>query len=166
MTLILLLSRYRIQLGKAYQAAGVLYDVLCAVNKTEKVEDVNPEIIAAARDVQEKKDKYAPYNILPLDSAGASLAIMQLEEVKAAVAALWNTGGLKWPSKFEEQKQKAGDLDLLDWLRATFGFQRDNVRNQRENLILLLANAHTRLSLKPEPLNEAWTLRFFSKLKL
>lgn len=119
----------RAQLGKAYQTAGVLFEVLCAVNKTEKVEEVAPEvcpinshcyfnliypgklkvgvllhlsffvvaidvhnliwchgmhheqIIAAARDVQEKTEIYAPYNILPLDSAGASQAIMQLEEV-------------------------------------------------------------------------------------
>ncbi|XP_059431397.1 callose synthase 5 [Corylus avellana] len=79
---------------------------------------------------------------------------MQLEEVKAAVAALWNTRALSWPSAFEQHRQKAGDLDLLDWLRAMFGFQRDNVRNQRENLILLLANAHIRLHPKPEPLNK------------
>ncbi|CAM8951037.1 unnamed protein product [Rhodiola kirilowii] len=138
----------RAQLGKAYQAAGVLFEVLCAVNKTEKVEEVAPEIIAAARDVQEKKEIYAPYNILPLDSAGASQCIMQLEEIKAAV---WNIHDLNWPSSFE---QKAGDFDLLDWLRAMFGFQRDNVRNQREHLILLLANQHIRLDPKPEPLNQ------------
>uniref|UniRef100_A0A7N0TVA2 1,3-beta-glucan synthase n=1 Tax=Kalanchoe fedtschenkoi TaxID=63787 RepID=A0A7N0TVA2_KALFE len=144
----------RAQLGKAYQAAGVLFEVLCAVNKTEKVEEVAPEIIAAARDVQEKKEIYAPYNILPLDSAGASQCIMQLEEVKAAVAALWNTRGLNWPPSFEQKGQKAGDLDLIDWLRAMFGFQRDNVRNQREHLILLLANQHIRLDPKPEPLNQ------------
>uniref|UniRef100_A0A5B6Z1A1 1,3-beta-glucan synthase n=1 Tax=Davidia involucrata TaxID=16924 RepID=A0A5B6Z1A1_DAVIN len=144
----------RAQLGKAYQTAGVLFEVLCAVNKTEKVEEVAPEIIAAARDVQAKKEIYAPYNILPLDSAGASQSIMQLEEVKAAVAALWNTRGLNWPAGFEQHRQKAGELDILDWLRAMFGFQKDNVRNQREHLSLLLADNHIRLIPKPEPLNK------------
>ncbi|XP_014524468.1 callose synthase 5 [Vigna radiata var. radiata] len=144
----------RAQLGKAYQTAGVLFEVLCAVNKTEKVEEVAPEIIAAARDVQEKTEIYAPFNILPLDSAGASQPIMQLEEIKAAVSAFWNTHGLNWPTLFEQQRQRNGDLDLLDWLRAMFGFQRDNVRNQREHLILLLANAHIRLNPKPETLNK------------
>ncbi|KAK7318446.1 hypothetical protein RJT34_03148 [Clitoria ternatea] len=142
----------RAQLTKAYQTAGVLFEVLCAVNKTEKVEEVAPEIIAAARDVQEKTEIYTPYNILPLDSAGASVPIMQFEEIKAAVSA-WNTHGFNWPASFEPQRQKTGDLDMLDWLRAMFGFQRDNVRNQRENLILLLANAHIRLHPKPEPFN-------------
>ncbi|RYQ84945.1 hypothetical protein Ahy_B10g104452 [Arachis hypogaea] len=150
----------RAQLGKAYQTAGVLFEVLCAVNKTEKVEEVAPEIIAAARDVQEKTEIYAPFNILPLDSAGASQQIMQLEEIKAAVSALWNTRGLNWPSTFEQHRQRSGDLDLLDWLRAMFGFQKDNVRNQREHLILLLANSHIRLNPKPEPLNKAPTLSF------
>ncbi|KAH7520841.1 hypothetical protein FEM48_Zijuj08G0188700 [Ziziphus jujuba var. spinosa] len=113
----------RAQLAKGYETAGVLFEVLCAVNKSEKVEEVAPDIIAAAKDVQEKKRIYAAYNILPLDSAGASQSIMQLEEVKAAVAALWNTRGLNWPAAFEQQRLKAGELDLLDWLRAMFGFQ-------------------------------------------
>ncbi|CAL9196161.1 unnamed protein product [Musa hybrid cultivar] len=144
----------RAQLGKAYQTAGVLFEVLCAVNKTEKVEEVAPEIIASAKDVQEKTEIYVPYNILPLDAAGASLCIMQFEEIKAAVMALRNTRGLNWPSSFDQQRQKTGDLDLLDWLRIMFGFQRDSVRNQREHLILLLANVHIRLSPKPEPLHK------------
>ncbi|XP_052191392.1 callose synthase 5 isoform X2 [Diospyros lotus] len=144
----------RAHLGKAYQTAGVLFEVLCAVNKTEKVEEVAPEIIAAAQDVQAKNEIYTPYNILPLDSAGASQSVMQLEEVKAAVSGLRDTRGLNWPSSFEQHRQKAGELDLLDWLRAMFGFQRDNVRNQREHLILLLANVHIRLIPKPEPLNK------------
>ncbi|XP_065871462.1 callose synthase 5-like isoform X1 [Euphorbia lathyris] len=100
----------RAQLGKTYQTVGVLY----AVSKTEKVEEVAPKIIAAARDVQEMNEIYAPYNILPLYSIGASQTIMQLEEAKAAVAALWNTRGLKWPIEFERHRQQAGDLDLFD----------------------------------------------------
>lgn len=99
--------------------------MLCAVNKTEKVEEVAPEvsfhhnyesfshatlsnflfikliacaadltkalpckmiivfeqIMAAANDVQAKKEIYAPYNIVPLDSGGALQSIMQLSEV-------------------------------------------------------------------------------------
>ncbi|XP_020215704.1 callose synthase 5 [Cajanus cajan] len=121
--------------------------------RVEEREKVAPEIIAAARDVQAKTEIYTPYNILPLDAAGASVPIMQFEEIKAAVSALWNTRGLNWPSSVEQHRHKTGDLDMLDWLKAMFGFQRDNVRNQREHLILLLANSHIRLHPKPEPFN-------------
>lgn len=34
----------RDQIGKAYQTASVLFEVLCAVNKTEKGEEVAPEV--------------------------------------------------------------------------------------------------------------------------
>ncbi|MCI35336.1 callose synthase 5-like, partial [Trifolium medium] len=43
--------------------------------------------------------------------------------IRAAVSALWNTRGLNWPVSFEQQSHRAGDLDILDWLRAMFGFQ-------------------------------------------
>ncbi|KAK1392096.1 hypothetical protein POM88_011152 [Heracleum sosnowskyi] len=32
-------------------------------------------------------------------------------------------------------------MDLLDWFSAFFGFQNDNVHNQREHIVLHLANA-------------------------
>jgi hypothetical protein len=32
--------------------------------------------------VEQKKEIYVPYNVLPLDAAGASQAIMQLDEVR------------------------------------------------------------------------------------
>ncbi|CAJ2653230.1 unnamed protein product [Trifolium pratense] len=44
------LTRIRFSVDKVYQTAGVRFEVLCVVNKTEKVEEVAPEIIAAARD--------------------------------------------------------------------------------------------------------------------
>ncbi|KAD5803428.1 hypothetical protein E3N88_14788 [Mikania micrantha] len=110
----------RAQLGKAYQVAGVLFEVLCAVNKSEKAEEVPADIIASARDVEAKQVIYAPYNILPLDSAGESQCIMQFEEIKAAVSALRNTRGLNWPASVDQQQQKSGELDLLDWLKAMY----------------------------------------------
>nr|KYP62921.1 Callose synthase 11 [Cajanus cajan] len=40
-------------------------------------------------------------------------------------------------------------MDLLDWLRLLFGFQNDNARNQREHLVLHLANSQMRLDPPP-----------------
>ncbi|XP_024527354.1 callose synthase 5 isoform X1 [Selaginella moellendorffii] len=137
----------RAKLAKAYQTAGVLFEVLCAVNKTE---EVAPEIIALGEDVKEKKDIYAPYNILPLDAAGASQAIMQLPEIKAAVDALRNIRGLPFPAALEHQPNKSAEVDILDWLQQMFGFQKDSVANQREHLILVLGNSHVRNSQKSE----------------
>ncbi|KAI3844011.1 hypothetical protein MKW92_016962 [Papaver armeniacum] len=139
----------RDKLGKTYQIAGVLYEVLCGISKT-----VSPELIAAAKDVREKEAIYRPYNILPLGAAGASQCIMHLDEVKASVDALGYTRGLRWPSSFEQRRQEVGELDLLDWLMAMFGFQKESVKNQREHLLLILADVHIRLEPRPEPLNK------------
>lgn len=49
-------------------------------------------------------------------------------QIKASVSALRNTSGLNWPTSADEDphRQTSGQLDLLDWLRATFGFQACN----------------------------------------
>lgn len=44
-------------------------------------------------------------------------------QIKAAVSALWNTNGLHWPTLVDPQQTGSGQLDLLDWLKETFGFQ-------------------------------------------
>lgn len=72
---------------------------------------------------------------------------MQLDEVKAAVGALWNTRGLNWPAEFERQRQKAGDLDLLDWLRAMFGFQACGVCRRMSYLIIFALHQHKEMIL-------------------
>lgn len=143
----------RAQLAKAYQMAAVLFDVLSAVNQTEDYK-MAPEIAKTGEDVQEKKEIYGAYNILPLDPAGTRQAIMNLPEIMVAVAALRNIRGLPWPLGFDISKTKRTDLDLLDWLQSMFGFQKDNVANQREHLILLLANIHIRQVPKPDPPNK------------
>ncbi|XP_048557309.1 callose synthase 12-like [Triticum urartu] len=85
-----------------------------------------------------------PYNILPTHNLQAEHPSLRFPEVRAAVAALQGIGDLRPPPY--SQSQGRTDEDLMDWLGAFFGFQRDNVRNQREHLVLLLANAQMRLS--------------------
>ncbi|OEL35618.1 Callose synthase 2 [Dichanthelium oligosanthes] len=135
----------RALLTKAYQTAAVLFEVLKAVNQSQSVE-VDQAILDTHNKVEEKTKLYVPYNILPLDPESTGQAIMRYPEIQAAVYALRNIRGLPWPKDHEKKpdEKKNTGKDLLDWLQAMFGFQKDNVSNQREHLILLLANVHIR----------------------
>ncbi|KAL5707496.1 putative callose synthase 8 [Ranunculus cassubicifolius] len=124
------------QLNSACAIASVLSEVLRTLTAGTGV-----EIIADTEDVESKSELYQPYNILPLDPGGEHQAIMQLPEIKAAVTAIRNIRGL--PPVDNYQKLGANS-DVLDWLQCSFGFQKGNVSNQREHLILLLANIHIR----------------------
>ncbi|KAK8259747.1 hypothetical protein V6Z11_D13G076400 [Gossypium hirsutum] len=82
-----------------------------------------------------------PYNIIPLHNLLFNHPSLRFPEVRAAIAALRTVGNLRMPPQAQ-----LPTMDLLDWLALFFGFQRDNVKNQREHLILHLANAQMRLS--------------------
>ncbi|XVE78801.1 hypothetical protein DITRI_Ditri14bG0007100 [Diplodiscus trichospermus] len=105
------------------------------------------------------------YNIIPLDAPTITNAIVSFPEVRAAVSALKYFRGLpKLPGDFAVPDTR--NADLLDFLHYVFGFQKDNVSNQREHIVLLLANEQSRLGTPEEPepkLDEAAVQKVFLK---
>ncbi|KAJ6938903.1 callose synthase 7-like [Populus alba x Populus x berolinensis] len=138
------------EMAKILRIATVLFDVLQTVVPEGKVDSKTRKY---AEDVARKEAQHEPYNILPLDAAGVKVpAIMELPEIKAALHALRDLNNLPMPrirlphvSSDGSTKESVKSVnDILDWLSSIFGFQRGNVANQREHLILLLANMDVR----------------------
>ncbi|KAK2983367.1 hypothetical protein RJ640_017751, partial [Escallonia rubra] len=127
------------EMAKNYQIATVLYDVLKTVVPFAKVD---LETQRYAKDVEEKREQYEHYNILPLYAVGPKPEIMELPEIRAALRALRNVDNLPMLRMPEDRDKSINDI--LEWLSAVFGFQKGNVANQREHLILLLANIDIR----------------------
>ncbi|XP_074292592.1 callose synthase 9-like [Silene latifolia] len=104
------------------------------------------------------------YNIIPLDTTSTTNRIVALTEVRAAVSALKDTRGLpKLPGDIVSPLRSP---DVLDVLHYVFGFQKDNVNNQREHIVHLLANEQSRLRIPEEhepKLDEAAVQRVFVK---
>ncbi|KAL2643326.1 hypothetical protein R1flu_010913 [Riccia fluitans] len=88
------------------------------------------------------------YNIIPVHDTLDPHPALRYPEVRAAIAALQVVGNLRRPPNWSP------NFDMLDWLGLTFGFQGSNVRNQREHLVLLLANAQMRLMPPPDPIDK------------
>ncbi|GMI74819.1 enhancer of edr1 3, glucan synthase-like 5, GLUCAN SYNTHASE-LIKE 5, POWDERY MILDEW RESISTANT 4 [Hibiscus trionum] len=90
--------------------------------------------------------KDEPYNIIPVDNQLTDHPTLRFPEVRAANEALRDVGDIRKPPYAQWQPS----MDLLDWLAIFFCFQHDNVRNQREHLVLHLANAQKRLTPPPD----------------
>ncbi|XP_068639698.1 callose synthase 9 isoform X2 [Aristolochia californica] len=105
------------------------------------------------------------YNIVPLDTPTITYPIISFPEVKAAISALGYFRGLpKLPGEFLVPASR--DPDMLDFLQYTFGFQKDNVGNQREHIVLLLTNEQSRLGIPDQvtpKLDEAAVQKVFVK---
>ncbi|KAI3795319.1 hypothetical protein L1987_37970 [Smallanthus sonchifolius] len=86
------------------------------------------------------------YNIIPIHNLLADHPSLRFPEVRAAAAAIRAVGDLRRPPFVPWQPH----YDLLDWLGLFFGFQAANVSNQREHLVLHLANAQMRLQPPPD----------------
>ncbi|XVE56659.1 hypothetical protein DITRI_Ditri04bG0028500 [Diplodiscus trichospermus] len=90
--------------------------------------------------------EFTPYNIVPLEAPSFTNAIGIFPEVRGAISAIRYTELFpRLPSNSEISAQRG--LDMFDLLEYVFGFQKDNVRNQRENVVLTIANAQSRLSI-------------------
>ncbi|PKI66621.1 hypothetical protein CRG98_012963 [Punica granatum] len=90
-----------------------------------------------------------PYNIVPLEAPVITNAIGVFPEVRGAISAIKYAEHFpRLPADFEISGQR--DADIFDLLEYVFGFQNDNVRNQRENVVLQLANAQSRLGIPIE----------------
>ncbi|KAL4347627.1 hypothetical protein GQ457_17G005410 [Hibiscus cannabinus] len=102
-----------------------------------------------------------PYNIIPVHNLLADHPALRFPEVRAAASALRAVGDLRIPP----HAQWHPAMDLLDWLALVFCFQHDNVKNQREHLVLHLANSQMRLSPPPENVDvlDAGVLRAFRR---
>ncbi|KMT02455.1 hypothetical protein BVRB_9g204040 [Beta vulgaris subsp. vulgaris] len=146
------------EMAKIYQIATVLYDVLRTVVPYAKVDE---ETENYAKEVERNREQYEHYNILPLFAVGVKPAIMELPEIKAAIRAIRTLENLPMPRVspapitqddnviMPEYRDKSIN-DMLDWLASIFGFQKGNVANQREHLILILANMDVRIRRSEE----------------
>lgn len=131
----------------------------------EALTNLIPEELKRVMEADAAMTEEVAYNIVPLDAPAPTNAITTFAEVRAAVSALSNFGDwAKLPDSYPVPKMRG--LDILDLLCYVFGFQKDNVSNQREHIILLLANAQVRLGIPDEAepkLDEAAIHNVFKK---
>ncbi|XP_031393208.1 callose synthase 7 isoform X2 [Punica granatum] len=140
------------EMAKIYQMASVLYDVVTTVVPSE---NIDKQTKTYAKEVERRQAQSQHYNILPLFATGVKPAIMELPEIKAALQAIRSVENLPMPRIHPEThvqdetserpvERVRSVTDILEWLSSVFGFQKGNVANQREHLILLLANIDIR----------------------
>ncbi|MED6107995.1 hypothetical protein PIB30_019221 [Stylosanthes scabra] len=145
------------EMAKNVQIATVLYEVLKAMVPAQSIEEKTRRYSA---DVESKRGEYEHYNILPLYAVGVKPPIMDFPEIQAALNALRRVDHLP-PIRHDVHRDGSTHPthykkvnDILDWISYIFGFQKGNVANQREHLILLLANMNIRNKAASEELDD------------
>ncbi|XP_022741586.1 callose synthase 7-like isoform X3 [Durio zibethinus] len=129
------------EMAKFYRIAMVLHDVLKTVVHSSQVDYKTNKY---AKELESKKEQYEHYNILPLYAVGIKSAIMKLPEINFAFQAIRNMANLPMPIAYSTSDVDLSVNDIFDWLLSLYGFQKGNIANQREHLILLLANIDVR----------------------
>ncbi|TVU09023.1 hypothetical protein EJB05_42462 [Eragrostis curvula] len=138
-----------VEMKKVYATLRALLDVLEILVGPSPTDRLGRQILEEIKKIKRSdaalRGELMPYNIVPLDAPSSVANIIGFfPEVRAATAAIQNCEDLpRFPYDAPQLRQK----DIFDLLQFVFGFQDDNIRNQRENVVLTLANAQSRLSL-------------------
>ncbi|XP_059644650.1 callose synthase 10 isoform X2 [Cornus florida] len=146
-----------------------LVEVMEALSKEAAPDGVGRLIMEELRRLKKSdaalSGELMPYNIVPLEAPSLTNAIGFFPEVRGAISAIRYTEHFpRLPADFEISGQR--DADMFDLLDYVFGFQKDNIRNQRENVVLSIANAQTRLGIpvKADPIDEKAITEVFLKV--
>ncbi|KAL8505877.1 hypothetical protein ACS0TY_016920 [Phlomoides rotata] len=145
---------------------GIVLEQLTKDVSPEEAERLIPEELKRVMESDAAMtEDLLPYNIIPLDAPTVSNPIVSFSEVQAAISSLKYFRGIpKLPATFSAPLSRS--LDMFDFLHCIFGFQKDNVSNQREHVVHLLANEQSRLRIPEEPepiLDEAAVQKVFLK---
>nr|XP_034926149.1 callose synthase 10 isoform X1 [Populus alba] len=133
------------EMKKVFATLRALVYVMEALSK-----DADPH--GAGRHIMEELQRIktvgelTSYNIVPLEAPSLSNAFGVFPEVRGAMSAIrYAEHYPRLPADFVISGER--DVDMFDLLEYVFGFQNDNVRNQRENVVLAIANAQSRLGI-------------------
>ncbi|KAK9090225.1 hypothetical protein Sjap_023402 [Stephania japonica] len=143
-----------VKMNKVFVTLRALIDVMeAALSKDASSDGVGGLIKEELRRIKKSDGTLSreliPYNIVPLDAPSLLNAIGMFPEVRAALSAIKYTDRFpRLPAQFEVSGLR--NLDMFDLLEYAFGFQKDNIRNQRENVVLSIANAQSRLGMSME----------------
>uniref|UniRef100_A0A7N0RCL4 Uncharacterized protein n=1 Tax=Kalanchoe fedtschenkoi TaxID=63787 RepID=A0A7N0RCL4_KALFE len=130
---------------KTFAILRALIEVMEALSENA-APDVGRLIKEELRRIKRADGELIPYNIVPLDAPSITNAIGVFPEVRGAINAIKYADHFpKLPDDYDIPGQR--DPDMFDLLECVFGFQRDNVRNQREHVVLIVANAQSRLEI-------------------
>ncbi|KAJ6688289.1 CALLOSE SYNTHASE 9 [Salix koriyanagi] len=134
-----------LEMKKVFATLRALVEVMEALSKDADPHGVGRYIMEELQRIK-SVGELATYNIVPLEAPSLTNAIGVFPEVRGAISAIrYAEHYPRFPAGFKISGER--EVDMFDLLEYVFGFQNDNVRNQRENIILSIANAQSRLGL-------------------
>ncbi|WCJ36196.1 glucan synthase-like 8 [Euphorbia peplus] len=139
------LERRSREMKKIFANLKALVEVMEALSKDADPDGVGRNILVELRRIK-KVGELTSYNIVPLEAQSITNAIGVFPEVRGAISAIGYTEHFpRLPADLDISGER--NADMFDLLEYVFGFQKDNIRNQRENVILTLANTQSQLGI-------------------